>query len=370
MMEFTYDGMVRCGFGFYNPNHAAALICLVMPFLWGWKLPWLGWSFSLPLTVALTLTYSRTGMLVLGFELAAYFILTKTKNWKLVCGSVCALLVIAGVCGVLARFSFDKAVTNRPEIWIAGIRLFAANPLGVGLGNSGMLASAFLLNGIECRTLVNSHLTLLAEFGIHIALAWSFLIVYALIRGTKKTSAWCAFGGMTLSAFSSSVFDWGILFDFYEYGKLSLLNFILSWLTLLLFLGVGIYLAWGKTNWQRPAIAGAITLMLILASFLFYSSDTPRIKGGFVIMPGEDMPLVLYDEEWRLKTVLPFLEDGYILPLQPGNHQYPAEQIYFFGNAAEWAGQFPDARLIFVFPPEFIEYPANTEKILPAGTFR
>lgn len=233
-----------------------------------------------------------------------------------------------------------------------------------------MLASAFLLNGIECRTLVNSHLTLLAEFGIHIALAWSFLIVYALIRGTKKTSAWCSFGGMTLSAFSSSVFDWEILFDFSEYGKLSLLNFILSWLTLLLFLGLGIYVAWGKTNWQRPAIAGAITLMLILASFLFYSSDTPRIKGRFVMKQGEDMPLVLYDEEWRLKTVLPFLNDGYILPLQPGNHQYPAERIYFFGNAAEWAGQFPDAKLIFVFPPEFIEYPANTEKIFPAGTFR
>ena len=43
MMEFTYDGMVRYGFGFYNPNHAAALICAIMPFLWGWKrLPYLG----------------------------------------------------------------------------------------------------------------------------------------------------------------------------------------------------------------------------------------------------------------------------------------------------------------------------------------
>ena len=34
MMEFTYDGMVRQGFGFYNPNHAAAVICAVFPFLW------------------------------------------------------------------------------------------------------------------------------------------------------------------------------------------------------------------------------------------------------------------------------------------------------------------------------------------------
>ena len=52
MMEFTYDGMVRYGFGFYNPNHAAALICAVMPFLWGWKrFQPLGWCLSLILTV-------------------------------------------------------------------------------------------------------------------------------------------------------------------------------------------------------------------------------------------------------------------------------------------------------------------------------
>ena len=35
MMEFTFDGIVRQGFGFYNPNHAAALICAISPFLWG-----------------------------------------------------------------------------------------------------------------------------------------------------------------------------------------------------------------------------------------------------------------------------------------------------------------------------------------------
>ena len=38
MMEFTCDGMVRMGYGFYNPNHAAALICALLPFLWEWFL--------------------------------------------------------------------------------------------------------------------------------------------------------------------------------------------------------------------------------------------------------------------------------------------------------------------------------------------
>ena len=40
MMEFTYDGIVRQGFGFYNPNHAAALICALLPFCWAGLLRW------------------------------------------------------------------------------------------------------------------------------------------------------------------------------------------------------------------------------------------------------------------------------------------------------------------------------------------
>lgn len=256
MMEFTYDGIVRYGFGFYNPNHAATLICAIMPFLWGWKRGvWVGWIFSLLLMIPLALTYSRTGVSVLIFELAAYFILTKTKNWKLILCIVCGTVLIGGLCGVWGRFSLDKAVTNRPEIWLAGVRLCAANPLGVGLGNSGNLVSTFLLDGIECRTLINSHLTLFAEFGIFAAFAWFAFIVYTLIRGTKKTTAWCAFVGVTLSASAASVFDWSVLFDFREYGTLPLSNFILSWLTFLLFLGLGVYLAWGKMTWKRPALA-------------------------------------------------------------------------------------------------------------------
>ena len=38
-----FDGIVRQGFGFYNPNHAAALICAIFPFCWdGENMP--GWG--------------------------------------------------------------------------------------------------------------------------------------------------------------------------------------------------------------------------------------------------------------------------------------------------------------------------------------
>ena len=35
--------------------------------------------------------------------------------------------------------ALDGSMLNRPKIWLAGLRLFAASPDGVGLGNSGAL---------------------------------------------------------------------------------------------------------------------------------------------------------------------------------------------------------------------------------------
>ncbi len=61
MMEFTFNGVVRHGFGFYNPNHAAAFICAIFPFLLGWqKYKWLSYILMFFLVICLTLTYSRT----------------------------------------------------------------------------------------------------------------------------------------------------------------------------------------------------------------------------------------------------------------------------------------------------------------------
>ena len=242
MMEFTFDGIVRQGFGFYNPNHAAALICAIFPFLWGWKkYAWIGWILTFLLTVPLVMTYSRTGVLVLGFELAAYFIISKIKNRKLITSIAGGILLILLIGGIFGRFAIDKAVTNRPEIWLAGLKLYAANPLGVGLSNSGMIVSNFMLENIQCRTMVNSHLTLLAEFGIFAGFFWFSFIFYALFTGVKKLRTWCAVAGLAISAISASIFDWNLLSDFQNFGELPLLNFVLSWLMLLLFLALTLY---------------------------------------------------------------------------------------------------------------------------------
>ena len=161
---------------------------------------WVGYAAFATLYVALAMTYSRTGVVVMGLEMVA---------WGVICGrdttrpSRCGRnelrpsRVAAGVVAVVAlaavawwmrgRMSLDGAVMNRPKIWLAGLQLFASNPLGVGFGCSGEIASAFLLpDGVAVRTLVNSHLTLLVETGALIGGAWLAFIAAAL----SLASAW------------------------------------------------------------------------------------------------------------------------------------------------------------------------------------
>ena len=364
MMEFTFDGIVRQGFGFYNPNHAAALICAIFPFLWGWKkYAWIGWILTFLLTVPLVMTYSRTGVLVLGFELAAYFIIFKTKNWKLIAAIASGILLILFTGGIFGRFAIDKAVSNRPEIWIAGLKLYAANPLGVGLSNSGMIVSNFMLENIQCRTMVNSHLTLLAEFGIFAGFFWFSFIFYALFTGVKKLRTWCAVAGLAISAISASIFDWNLLSDFQNFGELPLLNFVLSWLMLLLFLALTLYLLWGKVNLKSLGFAAGCAILCVILPFCLWKADTPKVKSD-IVYSSSDAPLVLYDEEWNIKSLLPYCKNNYQIPLQPGLVKIKTEKIILFGNAAEYAPEFPESKITYVNPPDFFDPVANTEKII------
>ena len=364
MMEFTFDGIVRQGFGFYNPNHAAALICAIFPFLWGWKkYAWAGWILTLLLTVPLAMTYSRTGVLVLAFELVMYFILSKNKNWKLISAIAGGILLILLVGGIFGRFSINKAVTNRPEIWFAGLKIYAANPLGVGLSNSGLIVSNFMLENIQCRSLVNSHLTLLTEFGIIAGFFWFLFIFYALFTGVKKPRTWCAVAGLAISASSASIFDWDLLSDFQNYGDLPFLNFILSWLLLLFFLDMTLYLLWRKINLKKLGLAAVGAILCVILPLCLWSSDTPKIKNN-IVYTSLNAPLVLYDEEWTIKAILPYCKKDFQIPLKAGLVQKNAKKIILFGYAAEYAEKFPASSLVFIHPPEFFSSPVNTFKVI------
>ena len=380
MMEFTYDGMVRLGYGFYNPNHAAALICALLPFLWEWcfrteqKLiriaPIL---LTLLLTAALIFTFSRTGIAVMILEALLYGALKRKINWKWIGAFAVVTLILVFLSGVWMRFRLDGAVMNRPKIWLAGLQLFAANPLGVGGGNSGKLATAFLLpDGIQCRTLVNSHLTFLVEYGIVFGFIWFAILLYALSRGIRKTAFFCSLAGLAVSALSASVFDPGVLFDFQSYGDLPLLNFILSWGIFLLYFALIAVCSLGKIQWKKFAAAAGLSGAVLLVFLLFQTPDAPHRKGEYLIREGSPMTAVLYDGEWKLREIRAYLENGWILPLKdcclPETvRREKIDRIYLFGEMSTMAKDFPEQPLYFIRPPDYAEFPENLKGVfLPA----
>ncbi len=376
MMEFTYDGMVRMGYGFYNPNHAAALICALFPFLWEWFLQtrrkiWKTTAvlLNMLLLTALVFTFSRTGIIVVILEVFLFAAFKHKINWKWICAFTAAMLTLLLISGLWMRFQLDDAILNRPKIWRAGLQLFAVNPLGVGGGNSGKLATAFLLpDGVQCRTLVNSHLTLLAEYGIFAGFFWFAALFHALSHGIRKTASFCALTGLAVSAAAASIFDWGVLFDFRNYGELPLLNFLLSWSLFLFYIGLLVCCSTGKFHWKRSAaVTGGTCLLLFLFLFL-RTPEVPRIKGKFIVKEGSPFTALLYDSSWNLRDLRPYLQGGWILPLNSGippkySGKAAIERICLFGEMCSLAIDNSGIPLYFVCPPDYVDFPDNLKGV-------
>ena len=327
--------------------------------------------FSAAFFGALALTYSRTGFIVAAMEIIVWAMATRRRSAVLLFLGLGAAAVAGGVA---ARFAPDASLMNRPAIWWAGLKLAAANPLGVGHGHSGMLVSTFMLDGIEVRTLVNSHLTLLAEQGWVAGCAWVAFIVAALAGGWRRhPRLWIAFAGLTASAFASSVFDWQVLFDRTEKGGLGALNFTLAWVLFVGYIAMGAALAgggafeWGRKvipAWKRLlAVFVAVVSGLMALRHSIPVEGVPRVRDGFVVKSGRDIPLVLHDADWPLKAVVPYLKEGYLLAIESGyaEPKEPPRSVWLFGTVAESAHRFPGATVTAVDPPEFCPLPPNAE---------
>ena len=410
-MEFVAGDLVRMGFGFFNPNHAAAAICALFPFCWGWRgrWHWAGRLVGVALCAMLAMTYSRTGMLVLVCEIVALLLDHKTLSSGMIgrvervetcrtstCstwlnkmqgrGGLATAVAVAAIAlwWMWPRLALDGAVMNRPKIWLAGLRLFAVNPFGVGFGNSGEIASALMLpDGIMVRTLVNSHLTLLVEMGVFVGGAWLAFIALALCVGRKLRRTWVAFAGLAVSAFSASVFDWHVLFGFAEKGGCGAVNFVLAWGLFAAFvvmgvamIGIGVLgnninnlgqhvMERGLTSPRKVVVrAGmmcASILVALVASVLLARRDaTPRVGRGYVAV-GNGGPCVYRDEGWSLKAVAKRFPDGARFCIRSGVPENAEDdgEVWLFGDAAESAWRFKGARLKLVDPPEFFDPPTN-----------
>ena len=404
MMEFTYDGMVRYGFGFYNPNHAAALICALMPFLWA---AWCRWKYgmvrlaigglALLLCIALALTFSRTGVAVLLFEVVLFALVSNRHhrdlrksprgrgvsaepesprlNWQMGLGFLGICLIVFALNGVFSRFVLDKAIMNRIDIWEAGLALVASNLWqGVGLGHSGTLATSYLLrDGIACRTLVNSHLTLLAECGAVVGVIWFGVIGMALVFGRRYPAGYVSFVGLCISAFSASVFDWDLLMDFDDFGSLPITNFGLSWGLFLYFLFGGLILGSGGWRRSRQLLAVWFSSAAFVWGLALCGGSAPIVERGYIQVGREgNRSLVLRGDSVGIKEAAKFLQthgyDAYAMPMDvvdwgQGDTHAPYSRAILFGEAHEFAVRLPELPLVYVSPPEWADFPERTEKL-------
>ena len=354
MQVFLAD---RLFIGFTNPNHFAAMICALLPLCWGWRrCVWCGRFASVVLCMLLAMTQSRTGLVLMAIEAIA-FSKCKVESVKCKMAGWLALFIAIAVAALWMwpRLAIDDSILNRPKIWLAGLQLFAANPSGVGLGNSGAVASAFILSDIpEIRTMISAHITLLAEFGWLVGFVWLSFISLALPGLRRSPRVGIAFAGLVVSGFSSTIFDWPVLFDASDFGGLGVTNWILSWVMLLMFVVIGFYLSskrlrcCGALGATRPTMGAAGMAMatsgLIVGSLLFVpKGNAPTVQNGYVFCGEAPRTLVLYDDGWRLKTVLPRIGGAAVLPVHAVSH-FPrdfdfsgVDKVMLFGNCREWS---------------------------------
>lgn len=366
-MEFTYEGLVRYGFGFDNPNHTAALICTLLPFVWllFFSKPLLakifGTLLSIVLLLALAFTYSRAGVVVLFVEVGLFVFYFGRNYWKIFATLAGVFIIAILIANGLGRLTFESAMANRLDIWKAGFALYSSNPFGVDLGNSGEIVSAYILpEGIDCRTLINSHLTLLCEMGIFIGFLWILCITYPLLKNCKlkeiskiKFAALVAFFGMMISASLSTVFDWEVLFCPTKFPDSSTLNIAFEWLNLILFIGLLVFLSVGKFSYKTFLNSCGISLAIIAIVFVFgkFCGNAPYIKtieGDTYATECKEPPrsVVLFDDEYNLKSALQFLrkhnlDEKHFISLRSWQHKEKLPKInphrfVLFGTTADF----------------------------------
>ncbi|QSH40859.1 hypothetical protein P0136_11045 [Lentisphaerota bacterium ZTH] len=192
-MEFTFNDCVRYSYTFFNPNHAAALLAILLGPVWMFRLHTVNavmksiwFSGEMLLYVLLFYTYSRAGLSAAIMSGIVIFIgsqlLFREKLTK-----ACFRYNLAGLTVGLAAFFYsginrrlfggfigsDNSIDNRFAVWLGGLNMVFDMPGGVGTGFSGRVYSLFYLSPasrLNYRTLVSSFLTFLTEQGVVISM--------------------------------------------------------------------------------------------------------------------------------------------------------------------------------------------------------
>ena len=104
----------RHTFGYFNPNHAAAIICAQLPLCWGWRrCAWLGWIAFAALCVMLAMTQSRTGLVLMAIEIAVLKLKMENVKWRIAEWFVLFATVAVIVWWAWPRLTIDDSILRR-----------------------------------------------------------------------------------------------------------------------------------------------------------------------------------------------------------------------------------------------------------------
>lgn len=234
---YTFEGLERWQLWFDSPNKAAAFIaeiaiaCIAIALCRRHWLRVAGLLLASISTFALVRTFSRGGVMallssavVIAWPLRQFGL----RSWK----SAVLLAVVATAAVSSLVFGFDsrmahgfsgedKSATNRLVLWSAVPQMMHDAPCGWGLGNSGNAYMDWyqpLDRDERYRTLVNSHLTWMAETGwpglVVWAVGWLALLHFACMTN-KSTGRWiclaewvCFFVAGIFSSVMESLWLW------------------------------------------------------------------------------------------------------------------------------------------------------------------
>lgn len=235
MNDIFFQGFWRMDWGLGNPNKTAALIAILMVAVWLFsyfrsRLFWISLALFSALGICLVHTFSRGGLVA---ALCGLFpllsCLRRPLPIKRIVGAVAAVWVIIGASIFLQaheRYTQgvgqeDRSISNRFVLWKAAPSMMVDAPTGWGLGQSGKAYTDWyqpLDRNESYRTLVNSHLTWLVEFGwpARFLYVFGWLAVLLLCWPTQQNrwlavplGIWIAFfTGAWFSSVAESIWIW------------------------------------------------------------------------------------------------------------------------------------------------------------------
>lgn len=313
------DGRLK--FGFVNPNFAAAflgsLAFLFLPLALGvrhWLLRAAGWAGVAAAVACVLATGSRGGLLATAAGMAVYFAFSFRRffSWKRLALVAAVLVVTLGTAFALhvgdrftrRMFAMDQANSERVDIWRAVPRMMVDAPAGWGAGQSGAAYSNWYRANDSVRyvrTMISSHLTVLAETGWPLRFAYVFVWAWFLFSAFGEVRR-----GRPPFALATGVF----------FGIAAMFNTVmagaLSWPVPLMALAWhlrGVVGRGRRPSWVAVTAAACVSLLVLGVFVGLGLRDARTVAGREPSIRGADGVAYVNGRE---PTVW-FVEDGFVL---------------------------------------------------------